>query len=186
MYIVKNPARSRPLSSNVLRLMMLSRSAPKNEAVIKLDREYSPRDLACCAKQGEIFMEASSMGLKMEEFAPTYMMSQIAGIFDVYFCTSGRQKLFELIEVPIFLEKPATVVEAIYWIDDIISHAKEDENKSLAISKAYEAQTRYLLKETAILMNFPMLTGLVIFTAVNAFSMRNQVGWCTGLFQKKS
>ena len=58
MYIVKNPARSRPLSSNVLRLMMLSRSAPKNEAVIKLDREYSPRDLACCAKQGEIFMEA--------------------------------------------------------------------------------------------------------------------------------
>lgn len=144
MYISKNPAKARPLSANVKRLMRLSRAAPANENVVKLGREFSVRDLACCNKQGVLFMEAASMGLAMEDFAPMFMTSQIAGIFDVYFSTSnntGNNGLFDLLNIPMLLKSPESVVEALYWIDDIIEHAEEGENKSLLVSRAYEADT---------------------------------------------
>ena len=39
------------------------------------------------------------------------------------------------------LKSPEAVVEALYWIDDIIGRAEEGENKSLLLSKAYDAET---------------------------------------------
>lgn len=147
MYTSKNPAKSRPLSANVKRLMRLARASPKNASVIKVGREFSIRDLAYCHKQGALFMEAASMGLPMEEFVPTFMTSQIAGILDVYFSTSngaGTNELFDLIQIPMLLKSPAAIIEALYWIDDIISKARDDENKSLLLSKAYEAQSLLL------------------------------------------
>lgn len=147
MYTSKNPARSRPLSANVKRLMRLARASPKNKNVVKVGREFSIRDLAYCNKQGALFMEAASMGFSMRDFAPLYMTSQIAGIFDVYFSTSngvGGNELFDLIRIPLLLKKPETVVEALYWIDDIIERAEDGENKSLLISQAYDAETLML------------------------------------------
>ena len=144
MYTSKNPARSRPLSANVKRLMRLARASPKNKNVVKVGREFSIRDLACCNKQGSLFMEAASMGFSMRDFAPLFMTSQIAGIFDVYFSTSngmGGNDLFDLLQIPLLLKNPETVVEALYWIDDIIERAGDAENKSLLISKAYDAET---------------------------------------------
>ena len=88
-------------------------------------------------------MEAASMGFSMEDFAPLYMTSQIAGIFDVFFSTSNsveNDDLFSLLRVPMLLKSPEVVVEALYWIDDIIERAEEGENKSLLISKAYDAE----------------------------------------------
>ena len=144
MYTSKNPAKSRPLSANVKRLMRLARASPQNGNVVKVGRQFSIRDLAYCNKQGSLFMEAASMGFAMRDFAPLYMTSQIAGIFDVYFSTSngvGSNELFDLIRIPMLLKSPETVVEALYWIDDIIERAEDGENKSLLISRAYEAET---------------------------------------------
>ena len=144
MYTSRNPAKSRPLSANVKRLMRLARASPQNKNVVKVGRQFSIRDLAYCNKQGSLFMEAASMGFSMQDFAPLYMTSQIAGIFDVYFSTSngvGSNELFDLIQIPMLLKSPETVVEALYWIDDIIDRAQDGENKSLLISRAYEAET---------------------------------------------
>ena len=44
----RDPAKSRPLSANVKRLMQLSRASPRNEKVIKASRSFSARDLAYC------------------------------------------------------------------------------------------------------------------------------------------
>ena len=144
MYTSRNPAKSRPLSANVKRLMRLARASPQNKNVVKVGRQFSIRDLAYCNKQGSLFMEAASMGFSMQDFAPLYMTSQIAGIFDVYFSTSngvGSNELFDLIQIPMLLKSPETVVEALYWIDDIIERAEDGENKSLLISQAYDAET---------------------------------------------
>lgn len=94
------------------------------------------------------------MGFAMSDFAPLFMTSQIAGIFDVYFSTSNRtsgsgmqssgtagNELFDLIRIPMLLKSPQTVVEALYWIDDIIERAEDGQNKSLLVSRAYEEET---------------------------------------------
>ena len=72
----RNPAKSRPLSANVKRLMRLARASPQNNQVIKVARQFTARDLAYCHKQGNLFMEAASMGFTMADFAPLYMTSQ--------------------------------------------------------------------------------------------------------------
>lgn len=155
MYTSKNPAKSRPLSANVKRLMRMARASPKNAKVVKVGREFSIRDLAYCSKQGSLFMEAASMGFPMSEFAPLFMTSQVAGIFDVYFSTSngaGSNELFDLMQIPMLLKSPETIVEALYWIDDIIERAEDGENKSLLISRAYDAEK---LKLPPALENLP-------------------------------
>ena len=75
MQTSRNPAKSRPLSANVKRLMRLARASPKNNSVIMLQREFTAREYAYCHKQGNLFMEAASMGIKMEEFAPLFTCS---------------------------------------------------------------------------------------------------------------
>ena len=44
----RNPARSRPLSRNVRRLMKMARESPLNPAVEKIERPFTARDLAYC------------------------------------------------------------------------------------------------------------------------------------------
>ena len=75
MQASRNPARSRPLSANVKRLMRLERASPENERVIKVLRQFTARDIAYCRKQGNLFMEAASMGFSMDNFAPLFMTS---------------------------------------------------------------------------------------------------------------
>ena len=154
----KNPAKARPLSANVLRLMRLSRTAPKNDDVVKFGREFSLSDLAYCNKQGMLFMEASSMGIPMEEFAPMFMTSQMACIFDVSFSTSndmGSPELANFLKIPMLMKSPEAVVEALYWIDEIIENADDAENKSLLISKAYDAERLRLPVALAMLPDEP-------------------------------
>lgn len=139
----RDPAKSRPLSANVKRLMRLARAAPQNENVIKVTRAFTARDLAYCQKQGNLFMEAASMGVSMERFAPLYMNSQLAGVFDVSFSAANgmeNDSLSNLLRIPILLKSPESIVEALFWIEDIVSKAGEGENKSLLLSKAYEAE----------------------------------------------
>ena len=143
MYISKNPAKSRPLSANVKRLMKLSRAAPKNGDIVRKKRHFTTKDLACCAKQGDLFMEASSMGFSMEEFAPLFMTSQLAGVFDASFSSSAvmdNENLSNFLQIPVLLKSPELIVESLYWIDDIISRAQEGDNKSLLLTEAYQAE----------------------------------------------
>ena len=124
----RNPAKSRPLSANVKRLMQLARASPQNPDVIKVSRPFTERDLAYCHKQGNLFMEAASMGFSMEDFAPRFMTSQLAGVFDVSFAAANgmeNDELSNLLRVPMLLKSPETIVEALYWIDDIISNGAE-------------------------------------------------------------
>lgn len=139
----RNPAKSRPLSANVKRLMRLARASPRNDRVIKVERQFTARDLAYCHKQGNLFMEAASMGFAMEDFAPLFMTSQLAGVFDVSFSAAGGMEndgLSNLLRIPMLLKSPEAIVEALYWIDDIISRAEDGENKSLLLSQAYSAE----------------------------------------------
>ena len=139
----KDPAKSRPLSANVKRLMQLSRASPQNNNVIKASRSFSARDLAYCHNQGTIFMEAAAMGLSMADFAPLYMNSQMAGVFDVSFSTAGgieNNELSNLLRIPLLLKSPSSIVEALYWIDGIVSNAEVGQNKSLLLSQEYEAE----------------------------------------------
>ena len=143
MIFNRTPAKSRPLSANVKRLMRLARASPENERVIKVVRQFTAKDLAYCHKQGNLFMEAASMGFSMEQFAPLYMTSQLAGVFDVSFAAANGMEndaLSNLLRIPVLLKSPEVIVEALYWIDDIVSKAEDDENKSLLLSQAYEAQ----------------------------------------------
>ena len=48
MQTSRNPAKSRPLSANVKRLMRLARASPQNSQVIKVARQFTGRDLAYC------------------------------------------------------------------------------------------------------------------------------------------
>ena len=143
MQTSRNPARSRPLSANVKRLMRLARASPQNSSVIKVSRRFTARDLAYCHKQGNLFMEAASMGFAMSDFAPLFMQSQLAGVFDVSFAAANgmeNDELSNLLRIPMLLKSPEAIVEALYWIDDIISRADDGQNKSLLISQAYEAE----------------------------------------------
>ena len=143
MQASRNPAKSRPLSANVKRLMRLARASPQNTRVIKVARQFTARDLAYCHKQGSLFMEAASMGFAMEDFAPLFMTSQMAGVFDVSFAAANgleNDELSNLLRIPVLLKKPETIVEALYWIDDIISKAEDGENKSMLLSEAYQAE----------------------------------------------
>ena len=137
----RDPAKSRPLSANVKRLMRLARASPQNDRVIKYERKSTARDIAYCHKQGTLFMEAASMGFSMSGFAPLFMTSQLAGVFDVSFSAANgmeNDELSNLLRLPMLLKKPATIVEALYWIDGIVSKADDGQNKSLMLTKAYE------------------------------------------------
>ena len=139
----RNPAKSRPLSANVKRLMRLERAAPVNSEVIKLTRRFTGRDVVYCQKQGNLFMEAASMGFKMDSFAPLFMTSQLAGVFDVSFAAAGgmeNDEISNMLRIPVLLKSPEAIVEALYWIDDIISKAEAGQNKSLLLTQAYEAE----------------------------------------------
>ena len=95
------------------------------------------------------------MGFSMEDFAPLFMTSQLAGVFDVSFSASSGMEndaLSNLLRIPMRLKSPGAIVEALYWIDDIISKADDGDNKSLLLSQAYEADQ---LRLPAALQDLP-------------------------------
>lgn len=140
----RDPAKSRPLSANVMRLMRLSRASPKNSQVIKYGRDTDIPDIVSCTKQGNLFMEAASMGFSMQDFAPKFMTSQLAGIFDVAFSESnGTDSLLSFLQIPMLLKSPELIVETLYWIDDVVERTK-DNNKTAAIVTEYESDMQRL------------------------------------------
>ena len=139
MKSIKNPARSRPLSSNVRRLMKMAREAPLNPQVEKIERPFTARDLAYCDMQGNIFMAAIDQGYTMEEFAPVYMNSQLAGVIDHSFSVVGGMEtddLSEFLRIPVLLKSPQVIVDVVMWLNRIVSGVDSNESANLAVVQA--------------------------------------------------
>ena len=135
----RNPARSRPLSRNVKRLMRMARESPPNGAVEKVGRAFNMRDLAYCDMQGSIFMAAVDRGFSMEEFAPVYMNSQLAGVMDYSFSVAGgmeQDDVSNYLRIPLLLKSPSVIVDTVMWLDRIAKGIDPGESMSLAIVKA--------------------------------------------------
>ena len=139
MIIIKNPARARPLSSNVKRLMKMARESPRNPNVEVIERPFTDRDLAYCDLQGSIFMAAVDRGIPMAEFAPLYMTSQFAGVVDYSFSRAGGLEdddLANYLRIPMLLKSPVTIVDTVVWLSQIAGDLFSGENASLAIVNA--------------------------------------------------
>lgn len=143
MKSIKNPARSRPLSSNVRRLMKMAREAPLNPQVEKIERPFTARDLAYCDMQGNIFMAAIDQGYTMEEFAPVYMNSQLAGVIDHSFSVVGGMEtddLSEFLRIPVLLKSPQVIVDVVMWLNRIVNGVDSNESANLAVVQACLAE----------------------------------------------
>ena len=139
MKSVKNPARSRPLSRNVRRLMKMARESPANPEVEKIEREFTARDLAYCDMQGNIFMAAIDRGIPMDEFAPVYMNSQLAGVIDYSFSVAGgmeKDDISEFLRIPVLLKSPQLIVDVVMWLDQVVSGIDPGESANMAVVKA--------------------------------------------------
>ena len=136
---VKNPARSRPLSRNVRRLMKMARESPVNPNVEKIERQFTARDLAYCDMQGNIFMAAIDRGIPMDVFAPVYMNSQLAGVIDYSFSVTGGMEtddFSEFLRIPVLLKSPQLIVDVVMWLDSIVKGAVPGESVNMAVVKA--------------------------------------------------
>ena len=139
MKSVKNPAQSRPLSRNVRRLMKMARESPANPDVEKIQREFTARDLAYCDMQGTIFMAAIDRGIPMDQFAPVYMNSQLAGVIDYSFSVTGGMEtddISEFLRIPVLLKSPQLIVDVVMWLDSIVKGAVPGESINMAVVKA--------------------------------------------------
>lgn len=141
---VKNPAKSRPLSRNVKRLMRMARESPLNPDVEKIEREFTERDLAYCDMQGSIFMAAVDKDIPMSEFAPVFMNSQLAGVIDYSFsCAGGMEEddISNYLRMPVLLKSPSIIVDTVMWLNRIVSGVDPGESMNLAIVKALNDET---------------------------------------------
>ena len=139
MNTIKNPARSRPLSRNVKRLMKMARETPVNPEIAKIEREFTERDLAYCDMQGNIFMAAVDRNIDMCEFAPVFMNSQLAGVIDYSFsCAGGMEQdnISTYLRMPVLLKSPVLIVDTVMWLNRIMSAVAPEESASAAIVKA--------------------------------------------------
>ena len=143
MYIVKNPAKSRPLSANVKRLMKMAREAPLNPNVEKIEREFTARDLAYCDMQGNIFMAAIDQGIAMRDFAPIFMNSQLAGVIDYSFSRAEGMEEDDIatyLRMPVLLKSPALIVDTVMWLHEIVSRMRPGENLNMAVVSALKEE----------------------------------------------
>ena len=137
--ISRNPARARPLSANVRRLMTMAREAPRNPNVEKITRKFNERDLAYCDMQGNIFMAAVDRGVSMSDFAPLYMTSQLAGVMDHSFSVTGGMEeddISNLLQVPMLVKSPGTIVDVVIWLDHIVSTSESGKSAGQAVAEA--------------------------------------------------
>ena len=137
----RNPARSRPLSANVKRLMKMARESPVNPAVEKIERDFTTRDLAYCDMQGNIFMAAVDRGMRMSDFAPIFMNSQLAGVIDYSFSRTGgmeQDDISNFLRIPLLMKSPALIVDTVLWLNEIVSRTGPGESLNLAVVNALE------------------------------------------------
>ena len=152
MRSIKNPARSRPLSANVKRMMKMARESPQNPDVEKIEREFTARDLVYCDMQGNIFMAAVDQDIPMDDFAPIFMNSQLAGVIDYSFSRAGDMEeddISNYLRMPILLKSPSVIVDTVMWLDQIVTDLEPGESANLAVVNALENIPERKAKSTA-------------------------------------
>lgn len=154
MNAIKNPARARPLSANVKRLMKMARESPQNPNVEKIEREFTARDLAYCDMQGNIFMAAVDREIPMGDFAPIFMNSQLAGVIDYSFSRAGGMEeddISNYLRMPVLLKSPSVIVDTVMWLNHIVNDLGPAESANLAVVNALQddASGRKTQKEEA-------------------------------------
>ena len=118
---MRNPAKSRPLSKNVKRLMAMAREAGGDTGMYSVARAFTGREEEFCRLQGEIFREAYRKGHDLESFSELFMTSQMATAFDhSFFRPDGENN-----GIPMMMGSPGDVVEVLYEIDRIVRDAAE-------------------------------------------------------------
>lgn len=140
MYIIKNPAKSRPLSANVKRLMKMERESALNPNVKKIGRAVTARDLLYCDMQGNIFMAALDRRLSIADFAPVYMTSQLAGVIDHHFSVDGGREIDNIsvfLQMPLLLKSPETMVDVVVWLNDIVAKMTPEDTANLAVVREF-------------------------------------------------
>ena len=150
MISVHNPARSRPLSKNVKRLMKLSREDPLNPNVTTISRKFEAKDYAYCDMQGSIFMAAIDRGIPMEDFVPCYMTSQLAGVIDHCFsCAAGMENddISKVLQMPLLLKSPEVIVDVVIWLDEIVKKLDPEEPANTAVINACMQESNLTEKE---------------------------------------
>lgn len=96
--------------------MTMARESPLNPEVEKIERTITARDLLYCDMQGRIFMAAIDRDLTMNEFAPLFMNSQLAGVIDHSFSVAGGMEIDDIstfLQVPMLVKSPETIVDVI-------------------------------------------------------------------------
>lgn len=144
MISIKNPARSRPLSANVKRLMKMARESPQNPDVEKIEREFTARDLAYCDMQGNIFMAAVDQEIPMSDFAPIFMNSQLAGVIDYSFSRAGGMEeddISNYLRMPVLLKSPSVIVDTVMLLNHIVNDLEPGDSANLAVVNALQADT---------------------------------------------
>lgn len=138
MQIIRNPAKARPLSKNVKRLMVMARETPANPNVQFIERPFTDREETFCAYQAEIFVKGLEKGYSLKDFSSLYMTSQLAGVIDFYFFRPeerGRSasivgdsfsvisdgEVLNNINIPVLMESPEMIVNILYEIDHIMA-----------------------------------------------------------------
>ena len=89
-------------------------------------------------------MEAAFKGRPMSEFAPMWMNSQIAGLFDVSFAAAGGMEtdtFSNILKIPLLLKTPGTIVDTLYWVDEVV---RDQDNKAMALYQAIERAIEYI------------------------------------------
>ncbi len=150
--MIRNPARSRPLSRNVKRLMRMARESPRNEQVKKIERVFTERDLAYCDMQGNIFMAAVDRGLTMADFAPVFMNSQLAGVIDYSFSRTGGMEnddVSNYLRIPLLVKSPEVIVDTVLWLDEIVTSAEPGESVNAAVMNAIANDGDTPVRETS-------------------------------------
>ena len=140
---VRNPAKSRPLSRNVKRLMKMARESPPNPDVEKITRPFTERDFAYCDMQGSIFMAAVDRDIAISDFAPVFMNSQLAGVIDYSFSRAGGMEeddVSNYLRMPMLLKSPSVIVDTVMWLDEIVKEMAPDANANVAIVKALDEE----------------------------------------------
>ena len=119
--------------------MRLSRESPDNPDILKALRPMTQQDYAYCDMQGNIFMAAVDLGYGISDFSGVFMNSQLAGVIDHSFSvTNGMEsdEISNLLQVPVLVKSPETIVAVTMWLDEIASKMTEGESASMAIARA--------------------------------------------------
>jgi hypothetical protein len=54
--------------------------------------------------------------------------------------------LSELLQIPALMQNPRSLIESLYWIEEILEDADEGANKSMVLAHAYEADLKHTPK----------------------------------------